>query len=789
MAVVFVLTALMAIMASKVKMSYEMAQMLPQTDSTFIEFKNFKSIFGEDGSVMFMGIKSPKLDSLEYFNQWYDLTSQIGSVKGVKGTLSIAKAFQLVKDEETMRFKIVPFFTHRPNTQAELDSLMAIIKGSKFYDGTLFNQQNATILAVTLDTAYLGSGSRFKLVNDIKAKTAIFEKNTGIQVRYSGLPFIRIYMSEIVKSELIMFSVLTMLIASILLFLFFKSWKAVIFPMLIVLISLIWTLGYLTLIGYKITILTGILPPLVIIIVVENCIFLLNKYHLEYKTHQNKVKALARTIRRVGAAMFLTNLSTAVGFAAFTITGNNLLVEFGIIASISIMTVFVLSLVLIPVIYSLISPPNKKQIKHLDNHVTEKLIGFIERIIGHRRSRIYWITSIIVAIGFVGITFLKTSGNVVDDIPQKDQIYKDLCFFEEEFKGVLPFEILIDTKKKKGVMQMSTIKRIDKLQTALMDYPEFSKSISVAEVLKIAKMAYYNGDTAMYSLPKGNESAFIMSYLPKSMGAKKTVLNTFVDSTMQYTRVSVQIANIGTHRIDSIKQDLRTKIDSIFNPEKYKVIMTGTSIVFLEGTNYLVRNLAESLILAIFIITLIMAYLFRSFKILSIALITNLIPQVLTAAFMGYFDIPIKPSTIIIFSIALGISADNTILFLSRFRMELKINNDNIKLSVYKALTETAHSMLYSSTILFLGFSVFMLSSFGGTESLGKLISFTLFTALLANLILLPAMLLTLDKRMIYKLEVEPSLEVFEEEGDFEAKMLFDDDADLQEEGDDKKSN
>jgi uncharacterized protein len=762
--IVLLLTSCMAYFASKVSMSYEMAQMLPSTDSTLIKYTRFKEIFGQDGSVLFLGIRDPRINQLKIFNQWNDLTEDLKKIDGVKETLSISKMFEMVKDDSLKKFKIVQIFNHKPTSQQELDTLFAKVYNIPFFKGLLYNPlDTATLMFITIDKGKIESNQRFAFMNEIKSVVAKFEKESGLEVHYSGLPFIRTYTSLKVRSELLLFSIMTMIVAAILLFIFFKSWKAVVFPMIIVFISILWTLGYLYLAGYKITILTGILPPLIIIIVVENCIFLLNKYHLEYRNHQNRIKALARTIRRVGAAMFLTNLATSVGFAAFGITGNKLLIEFGFIASISIMTVFVLCLILVPIFFSYIAPPTKKQIRHLDSPATEKIISLIEKLISTKRTAIYWITSLFVVVGFIGILLLKTTGNVVDDMPKGEKLYKDLCFFEREFKGVLPFEIMVDTKKKKGALQMNTITKIDKLEKALKEYPELSKSISIADVVKIAKMSYYNGDPEMYSLPDSYERAFILSYLPDNMGSKKTILNSFIDTSMQYTRISVQMANIGTHKIDSIKKNLKTKIDSIFNPDKFNVIITGTSIVFLEGTNYLVHNLAESLLLAIIIISLIMTYLFRSFRMVAIAIIPNLIPQILTAAFMGYVGIPIKPSTIIIFSIALGISADNTILFLSRFRMELKSNKDNIKLSVYKALSETAHSMIYSSTILFFGFTVFILSSFGGTQSLGKLISFTLLMALLTNLILLPSMLLSLDKRMAYKMKNEPILDVLEE--------------------------
>ncbi len=770
------LTAFMAYQASQIKMSYEMALMLPESDSTVIKYNNFKKIFGQDGSVLYLGIDDPNINKLDHFNKWYDLTKELKKVDGVQEALSLAKVFILTKNDSLKKFELSPLFKEKPKSQEELDSLLEIVYNQPFYKGLLFNEKTgATLMAVTLDKNKINSKNRFELLDDITAEVKKYEQKTGVQVHFSGLPYIRTISSKMIKNELLMFTLLTLFIASIMLYFFFRSFKAVFYPMLIVIISVIWTVGFLQVFGYKITILTGILPPLIIVLAVENNIFLLNKYHSEFKNHHNKIKALSRMIQRVGAAMLLTNLTTAVGFAAFIITRNQMLTEFGIVASLSIMMVFVLSLFLIPIFFSFVSEPKERHVKHLDRKGLSWLVEGIEKLVMNHRTAVYWTTLFVVAFGIYGMTLMKTTGNVVDDIPQDHPMYKDLLFFEKQFKGILPFEIMIDTKKPKGVMKMATLKRISRLQDTLATYPAFSKSVSVADVVKIVKQAYYNNDPAKYSLPNRQEQAFIMKYLPKDLDpahGKRTILNSFVDTNMQITRISVQMANLSSPEIQALRANLQPKIDSIFKPARYNVTLTGTSVVFLEGTTYLTDNLIYSLILAIIVIGFIMALLFNSFKMVSIALLPNLIPQLLTVALMGYFGIPLKPSTILIFSIALGISVDNTIHYLSRYRMELKLNNSNIKISVVNALRETANSMIYSSIVLFLGFSVFILSSFGGTQSLGKLISFTLLTAMLSNLVLLPSLLLTLDKRLTTKAFQEPYLEIYDEDCDIELDYL-----------------
>lgn len=763
--VITLITLFMGYQATKVQMSYEMAKMLPATDSVNIVYDNFKKTFGEDGSVLFVGIQDSSLFQLKKFNAWHDLTYQIKEIDGVEEVISLSKLYYLTKNDSTKKFDFKPVVQYKPRTQEELDSIKGIINNLPFYDGLLINRQTkATLMMITLDKNKLNTKNRVALINEIKSEVEAFSIKQGIEVHYSGLPYIRTVTSKKVENELRMFVLLSLLIASLALYFFFRSFKAVIFPMLIVIITVIWAMGLISIFGFKITILTGIIPPLLIIICVENCIFFLNKYHYEFRAHGNKVKALSRVVTRIGTANLLTNATTAVGFATFIITGNKILVEFGIVASITIMSTFILTLVLIPIFFSYLAPPELHHTKHLDNKNINDFLAWIEKVITFKRKIVYLVMFTVLGIGIYGVTLLKTTGNIVDDIPKKDPLYVDLLFFESNFKGIMPFEISIDTKKDKGVMRLSVIKKIDELQKIIHSYPELSKPLSIAEVVKFAKQAYYNGNPDFYQLPDNGELSFMAEYLPKLNNKKRSIMNSFVDTNFRVTRISVQMANIGTNDIKRIQENLRPRIDSIFNPQKYDVKITGTSVVFLKGTNYLIKNLIQSLILAIILIALLMAVLFSSVRMIILSLIPNLIPQLLTAALMGYFDISIKPSTILIFSIALGISVDNTIHFLSRYRLELRINNGNIRESVLFALGEAGYSMIYSSVVLYLGFSIFMLSTFGGTQAMGLLISFTLLLGIICNLFLLPSLLLSLENLITTKNFNKPIIKLFNDE-------------------------
>lgn len=776
---IVLITAFMGYKATEVHLSYEMAQMLPESDSTSIEYRNFKNTFGQDGAVMFIGMRDPSIFELENFSRWYDLSEDIRHIEGVEEVLSISRCYNLHRNDSLKKLKLLPVLTGKPSTQAEVDSIKNLINSLPFYEGMLYKKETgATIMMITLDAKRLNTKKRVQIIQNIADRADRFTEESGLDTHYSGLPYIRTKMSKMVQDELLLFVLAALLVASLMLLLFFRSMKAVIFPMLIVIISVIWSMGIIGIFGYKITVLTSIIPPLIIIIGVENCIFLLNKYHYEFRAHGNKVKALSRVVQRVGNATFLTNLTTAIGFAAFIITGNKILVEFGIVASINIMVVFILSLMLIPIFFSYINPPKAKQTKHLESKFTVRIIEKIVYLVSHHRNAIYVFTFILFVLGIIGVTHLKTTGSMVDDLSKKDKIYTDLMFFEQELNGVMPFEIAIDTKKAGGVFadNARTLYKIKKLYKVLRKdttyNTKFSKPLSIINGLSFAYQGYRGGDAKYYALPSATELKKLQNYAGSSLSGNANAFHSFIDSTGRITRVSIQMANLGTKEIQAVKNALRPEVDKIFPPADYDVQFTGTSVVFLKGNAYMVKNLLQSLVLAIIAIALLMAMLFTSIKMVGISLIPNLLPQLLTAALMGFAVIPIKPSTILIFSVALGISVDNAIHFLSRYRMQLKTSNWNIRESVLSALGETAYSMIYSSIVLFLGFAMFSFSNFGGTQAMGYLVSFTLMVAVLSNLLILPSLLLSLDRRITTKAFKEPLLEIFDEEEDIDLDEL-----------------
>jgi hypothetical protein len=749
------------------RFTYTEANLLPDDHPINIEYNEFLDKFGEEGNLIVIGVKDPDLFTVKNLNAWNRLSDSLKKYKEVETVVSIYDLQKLIRDDKNSRFELEPFIKDSISTIDQINTLKdQLFNQYPFYDNFLFNKTTETVrTAIYLNKEIVNTSARKDFIfNDFAPLISSFEKQTSLQVRISGMPYIRTLNSQNIIDEIGKFITAALLVTSVIFFFFFRSFRATFISMIVVLIGVMWTFGILGLLQYEITVLTALIPPLIIVIGIPNCIFLINKYQHEVKKHGNKAKSLQRVITKVGNATLMTNVTTASGFATFTITQSKLLVEFGIVASLSIIAIFLLCLFIIPIIYSFMPPPKDRHLEHLNKRWIGGFVDWIEYMVKYKKITIYVTSLLLLILSFIGIYQIKISGSLIEDMPQKTQFFEDIRFFEDEFNGILPLEIMVDTKRKKGVMKLATLNRMNELEELIDETPELSKPISVVNFVKYSKQAYYNGNPKFYQIPTSQENSFILSYAKNSNG-EVDLLKNFVDSTGQYARITTFMKDIGTDRIERIEENLQNKINKVFPKDNYNITMTGKARVFQKGTRYLVNNLILSLSLAIFLISLFMAYMFRSFRMIVISLIPNLLPLLVTAGLMGYLGVPIKPSTILVFSIAFGISVDDTIHFLAKYRQELQANHWKIRKSVYAALRETGISMFYTSIVLFFGFSVFTISNFGGTVALGGLVSITLLFAMLANLLLLPSLLLSLERNIANK-EVlkEPSINIIPEE-------------------------
>lgn len=745
-------TAFMVYHASRVELSYEFSRAIPTDNAKYKTYQEFREKFGEDGNLLVIGITSDKLFSENIFNEYASLTRKLKNITGVVDVIGLTTSMNLVKSAETERLYSIPVFRDTILSQEEIDSSKNVFYNLPFYRGLLYNSEtNAWLVGLRIDKKILASQKRVAVVDSIIQLTEKFGAKYNIDTHLSGLPLIRTVMAKRIADEMRWFLLASVLFSAVILLFFFRSLSSTVLSLGVVIIGVFWSLGFMHLLGYKISLLTALIPPLIVVIGIPNCIYFLNKFHTSYNETGDKREALVMMVERMGIVTLFCNIAAAIGFAVFALTRSEILKEFGFIAGINIMILFFISLVLIPVILSFLPQPKTRHTKYLESPRLNLWLDRLERWSLNHRKLIYTVSIIIVVVSVAGMFRLRSEGFIVDDLPKTDKVYTDLKFFEKHFKGVMPLEIIIDTKQENGLRRSfsKTFTNLDSLSQYLAAQPSTARPLSVVEGMKFARQAFFEGDSASYAVPTEFDLPFLSQYfnVRKDSAGNNSftrLISTFMDSLKQQARLSVNMADVGSYRLPLLLDSIKKRSDQLFDSSRYHVEFTGSSVTFLEGSSFIINGLKESIIWAFLLIAACMLYLFRSWRILVCSLVPNLIPLVITAGLMGWIGVRLKPSTVLIFSVALGIAIDITIRFLVNYKQELPRNNYDMKKTVIETIHSTGISIIYTSMVLIAGFIIFCFSGFGGTQSLGWLTSLTLVTATITNLVLLPAMLISM---------------------------------------------
>ncbi len=753
-------TIVMGYFAAQVKLSYEFTKAIPEDNPKFIIYKDFVKKFGVDGTTMVVGFQTDSLYTPSVFNRVVELHKAIKAIPGVTDVLSVPFAYNLSKDTINSKFQAQKIFAPPYSSDSLLQLHKAEFEQLPFYKNLLYNpNSHAYIMAISFVPDSINSAARSHIIRILSSNLDAFTKETKLELHISGLPYIRTILADRIKKEMLWFLIGSLVLCAITLLLFFRSLSAMLMSLAVVAMGVIWSFGTMVLLGQKITLLTALIPPLIVVIGIPNCIYFLNKYHTSYKETQNKEKAIINMVGRMGIVTLFCNITAAIGFFVFAFTKSPLLKEFGWVSGLNIMALFFISLFFIPPVLTYLQEPQPNHIKYLDNAFLEKVLVKIERWTFVHTKWVFGITIVLLIGSLLGLARIKKEAFIVDDLPRKDKLYTDLKWFEKEGGGVMPLEIVVDTKKKNGLIRnIHPLEDIESLHEFLRAQPELGKPIGLVEGIKFAKQTYYDGDSMAYTIPSGTEMAFIASYLKLGSNGNSTntnsnnnsptqLLSKFIDKDKRATRISVNMKDIGSAQLPRFLYRVDSATKAIFDSSKYEIKITGSSVTFLEGSNFIIRGLGESIFWAFLLIAICMIFLFRSFPILMCSLIPNLVPLLITAGVMGWVGISLKPSTVLVFSVALGIAIDVTIRFLVNYKQELPHLNNQVDKTLVQTIKHTGISIIYTSLVLVAGFIIFCFSDFGGTKALGWLTSLTLVVSTLTNLILLPALIKTFIKQ------------------------------------------
>lgn len=743
-----IITCFLGYKALNIQMSYEFNKSIPTDTEVYKNNLAFQKQFGGDGEIIMVGIENKDFFVPKNLIALDQLHKDLTEILAVTEVTSVLNAVQLVKDAENQQFVSTKIFNFPLQSQQQIDSSRNILQNIPLYNGFLYNADaNAYLVGITVKKDSVNNKGRTLIMQKIEACIAKYQNTTKAITHISGLPYIRTVVADKLRKEMNNLLLGSLILSAVILFVFFRSVLATLMSLLVVSMGVIWCFGVMVLLGYKLTLLSALIAPLVVVIGVPNCIYFLNKYHSTYKQKNDKNHALITMVGKMGVVTLFCNLAAAIGFAVFALTKSALLQEFGIVSGIIIFSLFFISLLFVPSVLSYLPVPTAIEMKYLDSKLLTRFLKAIEQWVMNKRGWVIGVTTVILLFSIGGLFKLKKLAYIVDDLPKQDVVYKNLKWFENTFKGIMPLEIVIDTKKKKGLQRsLQPIEKIEELSIYIAQNPNAARPLSFIEGLKLSKQAYYDGDSNSYSIPSSmGEFALMTDYMKPNANTDKKgfekMTKNFIDSNKQMARISVNMKDVGTIQLPYLINDFKAKTYELLDSTKYNVTFTGASITFLEGSMFIIDGLKESIIYGFLLIALCMLYLFRSFKILLYSIIPNIIPLVITGGVMGWLGIPLKPSTVLVFSVALGIVIDVTIRFLVNYKQELSHYNYQVNLTLVNTIHQTGISIIYTSLVLVVGFIIFCFSSFGGTQALGWLTSLTLFTGTFTNLILLPALM------------------------------------------------
>lgn len=734
--VIAVVTVVLALAMFQLETDHTAGSFVSDEEEFVREFQETSEVFGRSETILYVVFHETNPYDRSFLQRLDSLTSYISGLRGVQNVLSLSNMPHLIRRGSDL---VTSTVYDRGLTTEELRGRFEQLP---FLEGLLLSDDgSATVMMVRIDPAFNATPERVDLVDRIEA---VAEEMPGA-ASLAGFPYLRTQYAKRVEREAPLFTVLALFISLFFLYITFRAWRAVVIPTLIVVLGIVWTFGLMAIFGQKMNIVTAVLPALIVIIGMANAIHLSTKFFDQYAALQDRKKAVVETVRTVGLATFLTCLTTAIGFAVLLLSGNRLLMGFGGFAAVGIMILYVLSVTIIPITYVRFRPP-RENVTSLATHdrfadyfdakarVTQRFSGVFVAMAG-----------ILVAVCLVGVTQISTDIFVFSDFYEDDPLRRNLAVFEEEFGGVLPMEVVVESERNGRFKSLGSMRRIENLQETLATFEPVGTAVSAVDLVKMGNQAYFGGHPAAYRLPSNYELPFLQDALGQFLGSRSDSslvekLPLFVDSTFSKTRIYLGVKDIGTERMNELADSIQTLASNTFSGDEYDVIVTGTAILSTRSGESLVRNLIVSLSAALAIISVLMAILFRSRTLTFISLAPNVIPLLIVGGAMGFAGITLKPSTALIFSLAFGIAVDDTIHFLAKYRIfrDEGLARDD---AILQTLRDTGKAILFTSLILMSGFLVFTLSSFGGTVNMGALTALTLAVALLANLFLLPALL------------------------------------------------
>ena len=730
------ITLVLGTFLPKVKMDFSIEQLFSQNDPVINRFLNFREEFDGVDNRIFLLYESD--DPFSYKNLELN-KKMVYAFENIEGVSKVTSLTNIELFTEGGEYLLSPVYENIPKSIDSLNIAKERILSSDLLKNYLISEDGkVAAILIEVSDSFNEHESRESIVKQIDE----LQLGTDWTWHQTGLPIIRTRYVQYMIADNITFLIPVISMLILLLSLLFRSLVGLALPLIVVLLTIIWTLGLMTATGITINIISYIIPTLLMVVGISDSVHFLVKYYKTLHLLGDKREALTQSLQKIGTAIFLTSITTAIGFGALSMVNIEIVKEFGIFTAMGVFFAFIITVLFIPSTLMLLGKTPKTKLEAYSRGYRVKIVKKLITIVRGHPKKIIFTGITITIIGFFGALQINPHSKLLDDLRPGNTLLEDMRLAEDRMGSVLPVEIIITVDENENfqdIQDVAVISFTDELASYISKIPEIGKVVSVSDYLKAINQAMNDGDKSFYQVPLSREiiSQYMLLY--------DSEFNSLINSDLTKLRIASQIKDIDSRRSAEIEKELNTYIASVI-PEGITAEVTGTAFLALRTNNYLVKNLLGSFLVALIIITFLMIVLFRSVKMAFISILPNIIPMMVMAAVLGFLQIPLRPATAMTFAVAFGIAVDDTLHYLIRYRMEL--SKQHYRQANDSTMLGTGIAMMSTTAILSAGFLVLILSQFTPTIEFGMLSVITIVTALIGDLTFLPALLSQIKPRI-----------------------------------------
>lgn len=727
-------TVFMAIQIPELKFDYDIENFFPIGSGETEYFDEHREIFGSDNDFILIALKPSKgIFNSSFLKGLEALTDTLENHSLIEKAYSLSNVYDYKFIPGFRRLRKIPFIHPDDPTKMEQDSLK--IMQSPVLPGYLIAPDGSSVLIYLANKAFANAEDCQNLNKDINEILAKVELGAYY---LSGKCIGQSTFANTIQKEIGIFIIASVLVIMLVLFIMFRSLPALILPLVVVGLAVLWIIGSMVLLDRPLSLVSNIIPSMLLVIGVSDVIHLLSHYISLKKSGWESPKALKEAIRKVGIATLLTSITTILGFLSLLSTRFFLLHELGLFASLGVFLALFMTYAIIPALIQFFP-----QIRFSNTSVKQRLHDFLLRLFRftqqHAKRILIASLALLLLSGFL-TSYLQVNIFLLTDLRKDHPLVQDFSFISESYGGSRPQEISIQLRdSSEEIFSAGVLTELEKVESYLENEYKLKNINSPLSFIKSANQVFNSGRSSAYQIPDSNTLRLLLSQdLEEEFKANSDRI--LFSSDFKQGRIMGFLPDLGSRKVYQMNADFYRFLEEELPNRRCEYRFTGTSHLLELNTEFLAMDILSGLALAVLGISLFMGLVLRSGKVVLIALLPNILPLLCLAAIMAIFGISIKISTAIIFLIALGISVDDSIHFLSHYRLERKENG--VVESVKNTYIHTGRAIILTSAILSLGFLVLCLSNFLGTFYIGALVALSMILALIADLLLLPALIL-----------------------------------------------